>query len=350
MRHGPSIKSRKSVPWRARLEIRLALFIVAMLLVATAASAVTQRRNLEPTESGVTVAPENLVSPKPLTSVEPTPSVTPTPLPHPTPFPLLLDLRPSTIGVGETLLVWTHAPGAFGVSLYFGDEFYSLLPDGDVFWGVIGIPVDTNPSSGALIVTARSSSGELLETATASYELSPVERPVDYLELTPEQTSILSEDAAIREMRIRAEIFSEFDRGRRWETYFRRPTKGIISTEFGQGRSYNGGPVGSFHTGTDFATKAGTPVVAAAPGRIDWVGTMPIRGLSIVIDHGAGVKTGYHHLDSTTVTEGEKVLSGERIGEVGDSGLATGPHLHWELSVWGINVNPITWTLTDFTP
>ena len=91
-------------------------------------------------------------------------------------------------------------------------------------------------------------------------------------------------------------------------------------------------------------------MTAAAPGRVAWAGEMPIRGRSVILDHGAGVKTGYHHLQSVTVTVDERVEAGQSLGAAGQSGLATGPHLHWELTVWGVNVDPLSWTLKDFTP
>lgn len=350
MRQVLSRPSGRRRPWHARPETRLAAVVVAMLLLAGAAAAAAQQRRDEPRQPGIAIAPQGLLPSSTATMPAAAIDASPSPTSSPIPSPLLLDLRPQQVGVGETLLVWTHAPGAFSVSLEFDGGVYSLLPEADVFWGLVGIPLDAGPGPGALTVTARSSTGELLDSATATYEVVAVERPVDYLVLTPEQASVLTPEADARERELRAQIFAGFDRGRRWITYFRRPTGGMMTTEFGQGRSYNGGPVGSFHTGADFATPAGTAVAAAAPGRVDWVGEMPIRGLSVIVDHGAGVKTGYHHLQSAAVSEGEQVAAGQRIGAVGESGLATGPHLHWELTVWGVNVNPVSWTLKDFTP
>ena len=354
MRHVLSRPTGRRRAWHARPETRLAAVVLAILLLAGGAAATANQRRDEPSPEGVAIAPQGLLPSSPAGPPAGPPAAaiaaSPAASPVPPPTPLLLDLRPQQVGMGETLLIWTHAPGAFSVSLEFDGGVYSLLPEADVFWGVVGIPVDAVPGSGALTVTARSSTGELLDSATATYELVAVARPVDYLTLTPEQASVLTPEAGARERELRTQIFAEFDRGRRWSTYFRRPTGGVMTTEFGQGRSYNGGPVGSFHTGADFATAAGTAVAAAAPGRVDWVGEMPIRGLSVIVDHGAGVKTGYHHLQSAAVAEGEQVDRGQLIGAVGESGLATGPHLHWELTVWGVNVNPISWTLKDFTP
>ncbi len=349
MRHGLSQPPTRRKPWYARAETRLAAVLIATLALAGAAAAAARQNGDEPEPSKVTIAPQRLM---PAAFPTATPAATvaaPTP-PPPTPSPMLLDLRPGEIGLGETLLVWVHAPGAFSVTLEFRGGVHSLLPEADVFWGVVGIPLDAPAGTESLTVTARSSTGELLDSISREYKLVVIDRPVDYLTLTAEEASVLTPEAAARERELRAQFFSEFDRGRRWTTFFRRPAEGVPTTEFGQGRSYNGGPVGSFHTGLDLAAAAGTPVVAPAPARVDWVGEMPIRGISVILDHGAGVKSGYHHLQSVAVAEGDEVRAGEQIGAVGETGLATGPHLHWELTVWGVNVDPVGWTLKDFTP
>ena len=105
-----------------------------------------------------------------------------------------------------------------------------------------------------------------------------------------------------------------------------------------------------FHPGTDIAADAGTPVRAAASGRVAFMGLLPSRGLSVIIDHGLGVFTGYHHLSKTDVTLGQSVMQGEAIGEIGSTGASTGPHLHWELIVGGVNVDAMLWTSTTNVP
>lgn len=346
-----------SAPWYARTEARLAAVVAALLLLAAAAAVVRSDGAAE--GGGVAVRPSepaNSAAAAPASATaeaavaQPQATSPPTATPTPTPVPLLLDLRPASVGRGETMLVWVHAPGAFSVTLDFGDDSFSLLPEGEVFWGVVGIPLDAPVGAGELSVTARSSDGEVRETLTEPYEIVSVERPVDYITLTEEEAAVLTVEAAEAERLLRARLFSEFDRGRRWSTYFRIPAEGPMSSEFGQGRSYNGGPVGGFHTGTDVAAPEGAPVVATGPARVAWVGEMPIRGTSVILDHGAGVKSGYHHLSVALVDEGDIVEGGQIIGKIGATGLATGPHLHWEVTVWGINVNPLAWTLKDFTP
>lgn len=278
-----------------------------------------------------------------------TPTATPVATPQPRPA-LLVELRPQAVGTGDTLLVTVSAPGASELTLDILDARHTLRREGEWFWGLVGVPLDTPTGSATLLVHARDAAGATLETASATFEVLAVERPVDYLVLTGEQAAVLTPEAAARESALRTEQFTEFDAARRWAGLFLVPVAGITTTEFGQGRSYNGGPVGGFHTGMDIAAAEGTPLVASGSGRVAWVGEMPIRGLSVVLDHGGGVKSGYHHLRAATVAPGELVGAGGQIGLLGSTGLATGPHLHWEVTVWGVNVDPVTWTVRDFTP
>lgn len=334
-------------PWYTRAETRLAVLVLALLVLA-AAAAVT--RSAAPTPAAGVALALPVATPTATATATSEAGAETAATPAPTATPLLLDLRPASVGQGETMLVWVHAPGAFSVTLEIRDGSFALLPEGEIFWAVVGMPLDAPLGDDELTVTARRADGALIEAVSETFEVVTIERPVDYITLTAEEASVLTAEAAAEERRLREMFFSAFDRGRRWSTFFRLPTQGVTSSEFGQGRSYNGGPVGGFHTGMDIAAPEGTPVLASAPARVAWVGEMPIRGISVILDHGAGVKTGYHHLSVALVEEGQMVAIGQPIGEMGETGLATGPHLHWELTVWGVNVNPFAWTLKDFTP
>lgn len=100
------------------------------------------------------------------------------------------------------------------------------------------------------------------------------------------------------------------------------------------------GPRGNgFHAGLDFPAPSGVAVRAAAAGRVTFAGFATGWGLVVTLDHG-GYKTRYAHLSRATVAVGEAVSSGERVGLVGATGVATGPHLHFEIVVRGANVDP----------
>jgi murein DD-endopeptidase MepM/ murein hydrolase activator NlpD len=255
------------------------------------------------------------------------------------------------VGRGETLLLSAPAPdGAASAAVGFGGGSYPLAIEDGRIWGVLGAPLDAEPGPATLTVVARAALGAELGRADVPYEVVMVDRPVDYLTLTPDQAAILTPEAGELERMLRTEQFASFDDGRRWDAALAVPVVGRQTTRFGQGRSYNGGPVGNFHSGEDIAAPEGTPITAPAAGRVSWVGAMPIRGNSVIVDHGQGVKTGYHHLLEIAVDPGQSLEPGAVVGALGATGLATGPHLHWELTIWGVNVDPMTWTRQAFVP
>jgi hypothetical protein len=122
------------------------------------------------------------------------------------------------------------------------------------------------------------------------------------------------------------------------------PVNGILTTRFGEERAYNGGEPVGHHLGTDIGGEEGTPVVATQAGRVAMVRQLELRGNMVAIDHGGGVYSGYAHMKSFAVGQGQVVAAGEVIGEVGSSGLSTGAHLHWEMVINGIWVDALRFT------
>lgn len=116
-----------------------------------------------------------------------------------------------------------------------------------------------------------------------------------------------------------------------------------ITDWYGSRRAYNGGPVSAFHTGVDYGGGIGLPIKAAADGVVVFAGPLTVRGNATIIDHGWGIYTGYYHQSEIKVKVGDKVQAGQEIGIYGATGRVTGPHLHWDLFVNGVQVNPLTW-------
>ena len=117
------------------------------------------------------------------------------------------------------------------------------------------------------------------------------------------------------------------------------PVEGPISGPFGKRRFFNDQPRKP-HSGTDIAAPKGTPIKAAAAGRISLVGDFFFNGRLVVIDHGEGLKTMYNHMDRVDVKEGQTVAQSETIGTVGSTGRSTGPHLHLGVILNGASVDP----------
>lgn len=122
------------------------------------------------------------------------------------------------------------------------------------------------------------------------------------------------------------------------------PVSGWISSRFG----YRKSPFGNgreFHKGVDIVAKRGAPVVASADGVVTFCGPKGSYGKTIVIDHGHGIVTSYAHLSKTLVNQGNYVKRGDTVGLVGSTGRSTGPHVHYEVRLNGMPVNPQKYVL-----
>ncbi len=122
------------------------------------------------------------------------------------------------------------------------------------------------------------------------------------------------------------------------------PTRGWITSGFGY-RIYPFTGETKFHEGLDISTRIGTDVVATADGIVVETGYDITYGNNIIIDHGFGFVTRYGHLSRIDVKTGSVVKRGQKIGEVGNTGFSTGPHLHYEIRINGVPVNPENYIL-----
>jgi murein DD-endopeptidase MepM/ murein hydrolase activator NlpD len=117
------------------------------------------------------------------------------------------------------------------------------------------------------------------------------------------------------------------------------PAEGWVSSRFG----YRVSPFTSnkeFHSGLDIASRVGTEILSTAEGVVTSVGKSDGLGLSVIINHGYGFKTVYGHLSQSLVKDGQAVKRGQNIALMGNSGRSTGPHLHYQVYLNGVPVNP----------
>ncbi len=118
------------------------------------------------------------------------------------------------------------------------------------------------------------------------------------------------------------------------------PVVGVITS--GYGWRVIGGRR-EFHTGIDISAPYGTPVSAAADGRVVYAGWIRGYGYTVIIYHGYGFATLYAHLSSLSVSYGDRVVKAQIIGRVGNTGRSFGPHLHYEVIRYGMRQNPIAY-------
>ncbi len=122
------------------------------------------------------------------------------------------------------------------------------------------------------------------------------------------------------------------------------PLRGRINSHFGRRRAPFGGRW-SMHKGIDIKGRVGQPIVASAMGKVTQAGFDGAYGIVVTIDHGGGISTKYAHLQVASVKVGQTVKRGEMVGRVGMTGRTTGAHLHYEVRVGGVPVNPLKYML-----
>lgn len=137
---------------------------------------------------------------------------------------------------------------------------------------------------------------------------------------------------------------------RYWQGVFLPPvdTPGCTRSRFGNRRSFNGSPFIYYHAGLDYGVCGSADIYAPAAGTVIYAGALDVRGNATIIDHGWGVYSGFWHQDEILVKVGDKVEPGQLVGKIGATGRVTGEHLHWELFVNGIQVDPEEWLSVNF--
>jgi murein DD-endopeptidase MepM/ murein hydrolase activator NlpD len=164
---------------------------------------------------------------------------------------------------------------------------------------------------------------------------------VQRLDMPPEQADLPPEQLARYEAEREhfAKVLRTFTESGPADLGLLQPVPGRRSGSFGSRRVING-VARAPHGGLDIAAPGGTPVVAAAAGRVADVGEYLFLGRTIVLDHGQGLLTLYAHLSAAHVGPGGEVAAGATIGEVGATGRATGPHLHFSVYLNAASVDP----------
>lgn len=263
-----------------------------------------------------------------------------------------IDIRPFPIQQGDTLSIYVDNlldghPAATLSNETLASLLLDFTPYEDGYIALIGLDAFTEPGMYTLALGGTGerpwtpyqvdipifSSGYATQEIVVPDELAPL--------LAPEIRA--GEDAIL------ARLYDEFIDEQYWDGLFQMPVTGtIVTAGYGDSRSYNGGPYEIFHTGIDFGGAVGTPIVAPANGIVTYADEMALHGNTMVVNHGLGVVSAYFHLSEFTVQVGDMVAQGEQIALGGDTGLSTGPHLHWDLRVNGQAVDGRQWLDTVF--
>ncbi len=260
----------------------------------------------------------------------------------------LVNLHPLPLEQGRvgSLVVRTDRPGTLAVT-FMGRE-WDVATDGGAYYALLAIDRLTAPGLYPLTLIFRDENGG---EATFSRQVLVVDGgyPSEEIKLADDVAAVLSQPEAVQEEFLYIQqAMTGFNPDRLWRGRFLLPSPGVMTSGFGALRSYNGSGYNSYHTGSDLAGPAGTPIYAPADGIVVDTGLLDVRGYTTIIDHGWGVYTGYWHQSAIHVKPGDRVTAGQLIGLVGSTGLSTAAHLHWEMWVGGVRVDPMQWVRTEF--
>lgn len=205
---------------------------------------------------------------------------------------------------------------------------------GPVF--LLGTDSDTPAGEAPLRVRRKSGAVEPLSVRIVAREF-----PEERLSLPPAMVTPPPEleERIAREQALAAEVYRTSAPAALWDRGFAPALPQKAAGNFGRRRILNGVPK-SPHAGQDYTAPAGEPVRAVAAGKVRLARDFYYSGLTVLIDHGAGLVSQYLHLEKILVSEGEGVTAGEVLGRVGSTGRATGPHLHLGLRLFEQRVDP----------
>jgi len=211
----------------------------------------------------------------------------------------------------------------------------------DGFRAIGATPFEARDSAVVRVVMERDDSTG--DTVIAALPVARRRVPRERLRVAPQFAQ--PPDSLAERIRLEQELVQEVrqrahDTPRLWCVPFVRPRSSAVTSVFGVARVFNE-VLRSRHWGVDFAGQLGAPVRAANRGVVALVADLYYSGTTILVDHGAGLVTGYFHLSRVLAVPGDTVDVGQVIGRVGSSGRVTRPHLHWFAAYGRITVDPL---------
>ncbi|MCI0713175.1 MAG: LysM peptidoglycan-binding domain-containing protein [Chloroflexi bacterium] len=265
------------------------------------------------------------------------------------PLPLLdLTLGPLPAMQGQTLSLQfqTIEPVQAEVA-FMGRPVNVASLENNRYAALLGIHAMAEPDVYELVIRLTRSDASVLEYPI-QFEVIEGNYGFETIAIPNERQDLLDGGTVQAELDKVATIMSQFTPEAYFEGLWSLPAPGSVTSAFGTRRSYNGTETVTFHGGADFGGAVGMQITAPAAGTVVLVEPLLVRGNVVIIDHGWGVYTGYWHQAESYVTTGQFVQKGDVIGAIGSTGLSTGAHLHWEMWVSGVQVDPLQWAKIRF--
>ncbi len=256
-----------------------------------------------------------------------------------------VDYSPERFIQGHTSVIEIDIPDGAQVSGSLGEYPLSFFTqDGKTYLSLQGLHAKESPGLISLNIAGTLTDGtpfaftQMVEVFSGNYhyeDIIGVPQETVGLQITEDETVQLQE------------FTGQATQSKFWAGDFLSPVpaalSGSYSSYFGGRRSYNGSGYYYFHSGLDYYSSMAGDIYATAPGKVVFTGPLLLHGNTTLINHGWGVYSLYAHQSEFLVQVGQQVSAGALIGRVGSTGRSSGPHLHWEIWVGGIQVDPLDW-------
>jgi murein DD-endopeptidase MepM/ murein hydrolase activator NlpD len=224
-------------------------------------------------------------------------------------------------------------PGASAPSARYQGKPVLIIHEDQQRWiAIVGIPLSVKPGTEQLQVADKTREFEVGSKLYSEQRITLKNQQ----QVNPNAKNLARIE---RELTEQTRAYQQFSARQPSNLLFDRPVNGPLSSPFGLRRFFNGEERNP-HSGLDFAASRGTPIKAPAAGKVILIGDYFFNGQTVFVDHGQGLISMFCHLSAIDVKLGDELLRGGVLGKVGATGRATGPHLHWNVSLNDARVDP----------